>query len=226
MVSSCASSPPRFDSRQPCARGGAAPPQSPRGPSRWPGGAASSQSVCMRAKVRRRKYLHTPVPAATQYKCLVHTSLWLNTSESLRKLMLHTQACVNTYSYILLHAYFVLAFCINAVPCFMRMSIHKETHTYVSTHALLVHGHLSCVVPTCCIVSLEPWLPLVTVKNSRIHHILAYTFLRPENIHVHMRESMTQKQTPLIANTSYKCMYMCAHTHMYLYTPTHCYCFR
>ena len=30
---------------------------------------------------------------------------------------------------------------------------------------------------------------------------------------------MTQKQTHLIANTSYICMYMCAHTHMYLYTP-------
>ena len=186
MVRSCASSPQCWlDSRQPCARGGALPP--PRARCCWTRWAASCRSVSMRAKVRCRKYLHTPVPAATQYKCLVHTSLWLKTSESLRKLMLHMQVCVNTYSYTLLHAYFVLAFCINAVHCFMRMSIHKETHTYVSTHALLVHGHLSCVVPTCCIVSLEPWLPLVTVKNSRIHHILAYTFLRPENIHVHMR---------------------------------------
>ncbi len=117
----------------------------------------------MRAKVRCRKYLHTPVPAATQCKCLVHTSLWLKTSESLRKLMLHMQACVNTYSYILLHASFVLAFSINAVNCFMRMSIYKKTHTRMS---VLVHWHVSCVVQRCCIVSLEPWLPLVYCQKQ------------------------------------------------------------
>ena len=54
--------------------------------------------------------------------------------------MLHMQACVNTYSYILLHAYFVLSFYRNAVNDFMRMSIHKETHTRMS---VLVHGHVS-----------------------------------------------------------------------------------
>jgi hypothetical protein len=77
--------------------------------------------------------------------------------------MLHMQVCVNTYSYIRLHAYFVLAFCINSVPCFMRMSTYKETHAHVS---VLVHWHLSCVVPRCCTVSLEPWLPLVYCQKQ------------------------------------------------------------
>ena len=88
-------------------------------------------------KVRRRKYLQTPPPAATQYKCLVHTSLSLKTSESLRKLMLHMQACVNTYSYILSHAYFVLAFYRNAGALFHEDEyIQGDTHTYVSTRAV------------------------------------------------------------------------------------------
>ena len=57
------------------------------------------------------------------------------------------QVCINTNSYILLHAYFVLAFYINAVIYFMRISIYKDTHTRMS---VLEHWHVSCVVPTCC----------------------------------------------------------------------------
>ena len=82
-------------------------------------------------KVRYKKYLHTAVPAATQYKCLVHTSLSLKTSESLRKLRLHMQACVNTYSYILSHAYFVLAFYRNVLRIVSWGWVHTRRHTHV-----------------------------------------------------------------------------------------------
>ena len=88
-------------------------------------------------KVRCRKYLQTPVPAATQYKCLVHTSLSLKTSESLRKLRLHMQACVNTYSYILLHAYFVLAFYRNTDCLFHEDEYIQETHTHVCQYSCM-----------------------------------------------------------------------------------------
>jgi len=99
MLSPCASSPPcGLDSRQPCARGGALPP--PRAPSSWQRWAAWCRSVSMRAKVRCRQCLQTPFPPATQYKCLVHTRVWLKTSESLRKLMLHVHVRVKTCSYI------------------------------------------------------------------------------------------------------------------------------
>jgi hypothetical protein len=50
--------------------------------------------------------------------------------------MLHMQACVNTYSYTLLHAYFVLAFYRNAGALFHEDEyIQGDTHTYVSTRA-------------------------------------------------------------------------------------------
>jgi hypothetical protein len=49
------------------------------------------------------------------------------------------QVCINTNSYILLHAYFVLAFYINAVIYFMRISIYKDTHTRMS---VLEHWHV------------------------------------------------------------------------------------
>ena len=52
---------------------------------------------------------------------------------------MHMQVCINTNSYILLHAYFVLAFYINAVIYFMRISIYKDTHTRMS---VLEHWHV------------------------------------------------------------------------------------
>ena len=120
------------------------------------------------------------------------------------------QACVNTYSYIRLDAYFVLACYINAVPCFLRMSIYKETHTRMS---VLVHWHLSCVVPTCCIVSLEPSLPLVYYqKQSHTPHTCIH--LSPPRKHTCAYALVYDSKT----NTSHRKHVLHMHEHVCTYS--------
>ena len=114
------------------------------------------------------------------------------------------QHILNTY------AYFVPAFYINAVQCFMRMSIYKERHTRTS---VLVQWHLSCVLPTCCIVTLQPWLPLVYCqKQSHPRHTCTHLSFSAPKTYMCICASLWLKNKPISSQTraTYACT--CVHT--------------
>ena len=102
------------------------------------------------------------------------------------------QVCINTNSCILLHAYFVLAFYINAVIYFMRISIYKDTHTRMS---VLGHWHV--------------FLCGANMLQRQLRALIAASFLSKT-------VATTYLHTVVVIRRIQVDMSMCTHVHAYV----------